>query len=209
MKDLLSIADLTAENIISLINEAIELKNDGWLNVLERKVLALTFEKPSLRTRVSFEVGMHQLGGHAVYLSPAEIGLGQRESIPDVARVLSRYVNVIAARTFTHHTLEIMAEYANVPIINALSDMEHPCQALADLMTIYEKKGALKKITVAYIGDGNNVANSLLLAAALTGMNFNIASPAGFRPPFHPALAFHASLEHQSIKLIAYLIDTT
>lgn len=180
MKDLLSIADLTRENIKSLLTEAIGMKNDGWTNVLERKVLALVFEKPSLRTRVSFEVAMRQLGGYTVYLSPTEIGLGKREPVPDVARVLSRYVDVLAVRTFAHHSLEIMAEYANVPIINALSDTEHPCQALADIMTIYEKKGELNKLTVAYVGDGNNVANSLLLAAALTGMNFHIASPAGY-----------------------------
>ena len=148
--------------------------------MLERKILAIIFEKPSLRTRVSFEVAMRQLGGETIYLSPAEVGLGERESVPDVARVLSGYVDAIVARTFSHQTLEILANHSRVPVINALSDLEHPCQALADLLTIYEKKGELRGLTLAYVGDGNNVAHSLLLAASLTGMNFRIASPAGY-----------------------------
>jgi len=123
---------------------------------------------------------MRQLGGETIYLSPAEVGLGERESIADVARVLGRYVDAIAARAFSHRTLEILAGYSQVPVINALSDLEHPCQALADLLTIYEKKGELNGLTLAYVGDGNNVAHSLLLAASLTGMNFRIASPAGY-----------------------------
>ena len=180
MKDLLSIADLNSETIHSLLMDAVDLKSRGWSNILEHKILALTFEKPSLRTRVSFEVAMKQLGGSSIYLSPAEIGLGKRESIPDVARVLGRFVNVISARTFSHETCEVLAQYAGIPVINALSDEEHPCQALADLMTIYEKKGGLKKLTVSYVGDGNNVANSLMLACALTGMNFRIANPEGY-----------------------------
>ncbi len=153
----------------------------GRSTSLSGKALALVFEKPSLRTRVSFEMAMVRLGGYALYLSPAEVGLGQRESVPDVARVLSRFVDGIAARTFSHHTLEVLAGYAAVPVINALSDLEHPCQALADLLTIYEKKGHLEGVKLAYIGDGNNVANSLMLAAALTGMEFRSASPAGYR----------------------------
>ncbi len=179
-KDFLSISDLSSNDIHSLISDAIDSKDKGWLSSLERKTLAILFEKPSLRTRVSFEVAMRQLGGEAIYLSPAEVGLGKRESIPDVARVLSRYVDAIAARTFSHQTLEILASYSAVPVINALSDLEHPCQALADLLTIYEKKRELKGLTLAYVGDGNNVANSLLLAASLTGMNFRIASPVGY-----------------------------
>ena len=147
---------------------------------MSEKVLALLFEKPSLRHRASFEVAMRQLGGQCFYLSPPEVGLGQRESIADVARVLSGYVDCIAARTFSHQTLETLAKYSRVPVINSLSDLEHPCQALADLLTIYEKKGELKGLTLAFIGDGNNVANSLLLAAALCGMNFRMASPAGY-----------------------------
>jgi len=179
-KDLLSIADLSSEDISVLISGAIDMKAGGWLSVLDRKVLALMFEKPSLRTRVSFELAMRQLGGYTVYLSPAEVGLGERESVPDVAQVLSRYVDVIVVRTFAHHTLETLANYSSVPVINALSDLEHPCQALADLLTIYEKKGELNGLTLAFVGDGNNVAHSLMLAASLMGMNFRIASPVGY-----------------------------
>ena len=180
-KDLLSIADLTSEDISQLISDAIDMKAAGWLSMLSGKTLALMFEKPSLRTRVSFEVAMRQLGGEVIYLSPAEVGLGQRESVADVARVLSRYVDAVAARTFSHHTLEALAGSSAVPVINALSDQEHPCQALADLFTIYEKKGELDGLTLAFIGDGNNVASSLLLATSLMGMNFRIASPPGYQ----------------------------
>jgi len=180
-KDLLSIADLNREDIPLLISRAIELKEEGWRHSLSEKTLALLFEKPSLRTRVSFEMAMRQLGGYAIYLSPAEVGLGKREPVPDVARVLSRYVDAIAARTFSHETLELLAQYADVPVINALSDLEHPCQALADLLTIYEKKGELEGLTMAYVGDGNNVAHSLMLASALAGIHFRIASPAGYQ----------------------------
>ena len=179
-KDLLSISDLTSEDIHLLISDTVDVKAEGWLSLLSRKILALVFEKPSLRTRVSFEVAMRQLGGHTIYLSPAEVGVGKREAVSDVARVLSRYVDVIAARTFSHQTLEVLANYSRVPVINALSDLEHPCQALADLFTIYEKKGGLQGLTLAFVGDGNNVAHSLMLAASLTGMNFRIASPAGY-----------------------------
>ncbi len=176
-KDLLSISDLTRDDIESLVADAAEWKAKGWVNALENKVLALLFEKPSLRTRMSFEVAMRQAGGHCVYLSPAEVGLGKRESVADVARVVSRYADCVAARTFAHETVRVLADYSPVPVINALSDYEHPCQALADLLTIQEKKGALDGVTLAFIGDGNNVANSLALACALTGMNFRIASP--------------------------------
>ncbi|MBA7572119.1 Ornithine carbamoyltransferase [subsurface metagenome] len=179
-KDLLSVSDLTSQDIDLLLSDAVDMKTRGWLSVLSGKALAIMFEKPSLRTRVSFEIAMQQLGGRTVYLSPAEVGLGKRESVPDVARVLSRYVDAIVARTFSHQTIAVLAEYAAVPVINALSDLEHPCQALADFLTIYEKKGELSGLTLAYVGDGNNVAHSLLLAASLMGMNFRIASPAGY-----------------------------
>jgi len=179
-KDLISISDLTRRDIESFITEAIDAKSKGWLTTLEGKVLALLFEKPSLRTRVSLEMAMRQAGGQCLYLSPAEVGLGRRESIPDVARVLGRYVDCIAARTFSHETVRVLADYARVPVINALSDLEHPCQALADLLTIYEKKGILEGLNLAYIGDGNNIAQSLMLACALTGINFHIASPSGY-----------------------------
>ena len=180
-KDLLSIADLDSEDIHSLIASAIELKR-GRAALLEGKILALIFEKPSLRTRVSFDVAMKQLGGDAIYLSPAEVGLGQREPVADVARVLSRYVDGIVARTFSHKSVELLAEHASVPVINGLSDEEHPCQVLSDLLTIYEKKGRLEGLIVAYVGDANNVANSLLLAASIMGMEFRIASPKGYEP---------------------------
>ncbi len=179
-KDLVSISDLNSEDIRLLISDAVDMKAKGWLSLLSGKVLAIMFEKPSLRTRVSFEVAMRQLGGDTIYLSPAEVGLGKRESVPDVARVLSRYVDAIVARTFSHQTIEVLAEYSAVPVINALSDLEHPCQALADLVTIYEKKGELNGLTLAFVGDGNNVTHSLLLAASLVGMNFRIASPTGY-----------------------------
>ena len=182
-KDLLSIADLSGEDIQLLISDTVDLKARGHTTALSGKTLALLFEKPSLRTRVSFEVAMQQSGGQAIYLSPAEVGLGQREAVPDVARVLSRYVDIIAARTFSHQTLEALGGHASVPVINALSDREHPCQALADLVTIFEKKDRLKGLALAYIGDGNNVASSLMLAASLSGMNFRIASPANYQVP--------------------------
>jgi ornithine carbamoyltransferase len=185
--NLLSVADLSAEDIWHLIEKAVsskslvDLKQRERKAYLKKKVLALLFEKPSLRTRVSFEVAMWQLGGNTLYLSPDEVGLGKRERIPDVARTLSRYVDGIVARTFSHQTLELLAQYAQVPVINGLSDQEHPCQALGDLLTIYEKKGKLKGLKLAFIGDGNNVARSLLLAASLMGVNFSIASPPAYQ----------------------------
>ncbi len=203
-KDLLSIKDLTGEEIHSLILDAIDLKADGWLSALGQRTLAIVFEKPSLRTRVSLEMAMRQLGGLSIYLSASEVGLNQRESVKDVAKVLSRYVSAIAARTFSHQTLEVLAENAQVPIINALSDLEHPCQALADLMTIYEKKGRLQGLTLAFIGDGNNVANSLLLAASLCGMNFTLAAPDGFGiSDDYLELAYnYAATSHAKIRMV-------
>jgi len=181
-KDLISIVDLKSEDIQGLIASATRLKQGGRKPSLEGKILALMFEKPSLRTRVSFDVAMKQLGGDAIYLSPAEVGLGQREPISDVAKVLSRYVDGIVARTFSHGSVELLAQHATVPVINGLSDEEHPCQVLSDLLTIHEKKGKLKGLTLAYIGDANNVANSLLLAAAITGIDFRMANPKGYDP---------------------------
>jgi ornithine carbamoyltransferase len=159
------------------------MKRDGAAPLLEGKTIAMLFEKPSLRTRVSFEVGMKQLGGSAIYLSQAEVGLGQREPVEDVARVLSRYVSGIVARTYAQQSLVDLAAAADVPVVNALSDDEHPCQALADLLTIREKKGRLNNIRVAFIGDGNNVAASLALSAGLCGAEFVIASPEGYALP--------------------------
>jgi len=179
-KDFLSVADFSPEEIKQLIEQAASLSEGSSGSPLSGKTLALLFEKPSLRTRVSFELAMRQLGGYALYLSPPEVGLGKREAVPDVARVLSRYVDGIASRTFSHETLLLLARYSEVPVINALSDREHPCQALSDLLTIYQKKGRLAGLTLAFIGDGCNTAASLLLGASLTGMNFRIASPSGY-----------------------------
>jgi ornithine carbamoyltransferase len=180
-KNFLSVADLTSERLKTMITNAAAMKAEGWNTLLSEKILALLFELPSLRTRVSFEAGMRQLGGECIYLSPEEVQLGKRESIPDVARVLSRMVDVIALRTTSHDNLEILANNASVPVINALSNVEHPCQALADMLTIYEHKETLEGLTLAYVGDGNNSAHSLILAAALCGMDFRIASPKEYR----------------------------
>ncbi|MGA2285053.1 MAG: ornithine carbamoyltransferase [Dehalococcoidia bacterium] len=179
-RDLLSIADLTPEELRRIIDLAVEMKRNGYPRLLEGKTLALLFEKASLRTNVSFNVAMQQLGGHAIYLGQSEVGLGQRESVADVARVLSRYVDGIAARTYAQQTLIDLAASATVPIVNALSDEEHPCQAVADLVTVYERKGHFHGLTLAFIGDGNNVATSLAQASAMVGMSFVIASPEGY-----------------------------
>jgi ornithine carbamoyltransferase len=183
-RDLLSIADLSPDEVEKILQTALSMKRDGGgTGLLERKTLGLIFEKPSLRTRVSFDVAMQQLGGHAVYLNQAEVGLGQREPVADVARVLSRYVDVIAARTYSHQTLIDLARHADVPVINALSDEEHPCQAMADLLTVLERFGTLRGVRLAFVGDGFNVAQSLAEAAALTGVHFAMASPAGYELP--------------------------
>ena len=173
-------ADLSPQDIRRVVDTALMMKNGRSSPVLSGRTLALLFEKPSLRTRVSFDVAMQELGGYALYLSPAEVGLGEREPVADVARVLSRYVDAIAARAFKHETVEELARWADVPVINALSGGEHPCQALADLLTIYEKKGRWRGLVLSFVGDGNNVARSLMLGSALTGMNFRIASPQGY-----------------------------
>ena len=187
MKHFLSLADLTSDQLADLIELAVKLKQE-WQSggppkaapLLKGKTLGMIFTKPSLRTRVSFDMAMLHLGGHALYISPNEISLGQRESVADVARVLSRYVDVIMARVFGHRDVVELAQYARVPVINGLSDYTHPCQGLADLLTVYEKYGTLRGIKLAYIGDGNNVANSLIYGCALSGTHFSIASPAGF-----------------------------
>ncbi len=184
MKHFLSLADLTSEQLSGLLDLAIHLK-DQWKAggnppLLQNKTLGMVFTKPSLRTRVSFDMAMLHLGGQALYLSPNEISLGQRESVADVARVLSRYVDIIMARVFGHRDILELAQHSRVPVINGLSDYTHPCQGLADLLTIREKLGPLAGLKLAYIGDGNNVANSLIFGAALSGMSFATASPAGF-----------------------------
>ncbi len=183
-KDLLSIKDLTSDEINSIFKLSGLLKKNKkkFSKALSGKTLVLVFQKPSNRTRVSFEVGMYQLGGNSLYLSPAEINIGVRESIKDVAKTISRYVDGIVLRTFEHKNCLDMGEAATVPVINGLSDFSHPCQALADLFTVKEKLKDLKKVTLAYIGDGNNVCNSLLFAAAKTGMNITVSAPHGYFP---------------------------
>ncbi len=180
----LSIADLAAGELAMLLDSAAALKREPIPTEapLRGRSLAMVFEKPSLRTRLSFEIAMAQLGGHASYLSPQEVGLGRRESVSDVARVVSRYVDVVVLRTFAHETIEEFAKYSSVPVINGLSELSHPCQGLADIFTIRERKGDLRQVTAAYVGDGNNVAHSLMLVAAKTGMTLRVASPAGFEP---------------------------
>ncbi len=184
MKDFLAIADYTPEEIQAILDRAVELKKEwsekGNPPLFKNKVLAMIFQKPSLRTRVSFDMAMRHLGGDALYLSPAEIGLGKRESIADVARVVSGYVDVIMARVFDHqHVLEL-AKWAEIPVINGLSDYNHPCQAAADALTIQENLGNLKNLNVTYIGDGNNVSVSLMHICAKLGANFTIANPEGY-----------------------------
>ena len=180
---LLSICDLSIDNVGNIVNLAAKLKIDKFNEKLQGKSVAMLFEKPSLRTKVSFDVGIQQMGGHPIYLGKDEVGLGGREAVSDVARVLSRYVEAIVARVFKHNTLEELAMHATIPVINALSDSEHPCQALGDMLTIEEHIGLSKKPTIAFIGDGNTVASRLALAATALGSAFIIASPSGYELP--------------------------
>ena len=182
-KDFLSVADLTPDEVRQMIQSAERMKRDGTRRILEGKVFALIFEKPSLRTRVSFEVGIRQMGGDCIYLSRDDIGLGVREPEADVAKVLDRLVDGVVARVFSHRSLEILAEHTTIPVINALSDLAHPCQAIGDVLTIYEHKGSLDGLRVAFVGDGNNIAGSLAEACASVGMGFTIASPRDYRIP--------------------------
>jgi ornithine carbamoyltransferase len=183
-RDFLSIRHFSSEELAQLLSLAREIKAQPkqYSHALEGQTLALIFEKPSLRTRVSFDVGIQQLGGFSVYLSPAEINLGKRESVYDVAKNLERMVQGIMIRTFAHEIVEDMAEHAGVPIINGLTDFSHPCQAMADYLTILELKGRLRGIKLAYVGDGNNVANSLLFAGVRFGAHVSVATPAGYEP---------------------------
>ncbi|EPZ38705.1 ornithine carbamoyltransferase [Anoxybacillus ayderensis] len=185
-KDFLTLADYSKEEIEYLLHLALELKekqqNGERYTPLSGKTLAMIFEKPSTRTRVSFEVGMVQLGGHALHLSSRDLQIGRGETIADTARVLSEYVDAIMIRTFEHEKVEELAHYATIPVINGLTDDDHPCQALADLLTIYEVKGKLQGLKLAYIGDGNNMAHALMLAAAKVGMHCAVASPKGYEP---------------------------
>jgi ornithine carbamoyltransferase len=182
--DFIAISDFPSQEIQDMLDLAVRLKKE-WMAggnppLLKGKVLGMIFQKPSLRTRVSFDMAMRHLGGDALYLSPNEIGLGQRESIADVARVLSGYVDAIMARVFAHeHVLEL-AKWADIPVVNALSDYNHPCQGMGDALTILEKFGSLKGLDVTFIGDGNNVAVSLMHVCAKLGANFTLASPEGY-----------------------------
>jgi len=184
MKDFLAVSDYTPEQLQDMLNLAIELKSE-WLEngnapLLKGKVLGMIFQKPSLRTRVSFDMAMRHVGGDALYLSPAEIGLGKRESIADIARVMSGYVDAIMARVFDHEHILELARWSSVPVINGLSDYNHPCQAMADALTIQEKFGRLKGLNITFVGDGNNVAVSLMHISTKLGANFTLASPEGF-----------------------------
>jgi ornithine carbamoyltransferase len=183
--DFVSLAETPQETLLHIMATAARLKSRHQSTgkndpILAGQVLAMIFEKPSLRTRVSFETAMIHLGGAAIYISPAEIGLGTRESVPDVARVLSGMVDGIMARVFEHHKLKDLAQFGSVPVINGLSDYSHPCQAMADLLTAQEHFGQLDGLTLAYVGDGNNVARSLMVACARMGVKFRIASPPGY-----------------------------
>ena len=185
MKDFIAISDHTSGEIKNLLDLAVELKKEYFAGgnnpIFEGKVLGMIFQKPSLRTRVSFDMAMRHCGGDALYLSPNEIGLGKRESIADIARVLSGYVQILMARTFDHAHVVELAKWSDVPVINGLSDYNHPCQGMADALTIIEKFGADSKgLTVSYVGDANNVAVSLMHVAAQMGWNFTIANPEGY-----------------------------
>jgi ornithine carbamoyltransferase len=186
-KDLTSINDLSKDEILGLLDKARDLKQQlktrPRVPLADGAMAALVFEKPSLRTRVTFETAMRQLGGSAVYLGPTDIGLGTRETVPDIARNLSRWINCIIARVFEQDKILSLAENATVPVINALSDDEHPCQILADLQTVLELRGTLEGARIAWVGDGNNVCNSLMLASGMLGINLRVATPRGFEPP--------------------------
>ena len=180
--DFLSVADLPASGVASVLERAFDQKHRrDRTRPLEGMIVALLFEKPSLRTRGSFETGIRQLGGDCVYFGPDDVGLGSREPVPDVARVLDRWFDCIVARVFSHDSLVELADHASVPVVNALSDVEHPCQAMADLLTLRERRGSLRGAKVAYVGDGNNVAASLAIACGSVGVEFTIASPSAYR----------------------------
>lgn len=184
MRHFLTLADLTPAELQEILNLAVQLKTEwkagGNPPLLGGKVLGMIFQKPSLRTRVSFDMAMLHLGGHALYLSPNEIQLGKRESTADVARVLARYVHVIMARVFDHADVVELAKWATVPVINGLSDYSHPCQGVADFLTILEHKGMLKGRKLAYLGDSNNVTHSLIFGATKLGMDFALGAPEGY-----------------------------
>ena len=183
-KDFLMVSDFTQDEILKSFEIAKDMKKDRakYAEALKGQTLALIFEKPSLRTRTSFDVGIQQLGGYSIYLSPAEINLGKRESVEDVAKNLERMVQGIMIRTFAHSIVDDMSNFANIPIINGLTDYTHPCQAMADYLTLHEHKGELKGLKMTYVGDGNNVAHSLMIAGAILGVDVSIGTPVGYEP---------------------------
>ena len=183
-RDLCSIADLSAQELAAILElaHAVKAQSEDFRHALDAKQMILIFEKASLRTRLTFEAAMNTVGGNAIFYDQTHSPLGERESIPDVARNLERWMNVIVLRTFAHETITEMAAHASVPVINALSDLEHPCQAIADFMTLEERFGALEGLKFTYVGDGNNVCHSLMLASALLGVHCTVATPKGFEP---------------------------
>ncbi|HJJ28348.1 MAG TPA: ornithine carbamoyltransferase [Methanocorpusculum sp.] len=186
MKDLLSITDLTTEAYDEILLLAAKLKRQRYAGVphpyLQGKTLGMIFEKASTRTRISFDVGMHELGGYAIYLNSRDTQMGRGETVPDSARVMSRFMHGVIMRTYKHQTIVDFAKYASIPVINALSDREHPCQILADSLTLKEKFGDLHGLKIAWVGDGNNVCNSLIMCSVQTGMEISVATPKGYEP---------------------------
>ena len=181
-RDFISVPDFSLDEVQAIFKKTEELKKNKFQDAFKNKTVGLIFQKPSLRTRVSFQVGVWQLGGQCMSLSPAEVNIGVRESIKDAAQTLSRYLDLIVARVFKHKEVQELAQQSLVPVINGLSDLFHPCQALADIFTVKEKRGELKGLTFVYVGDGNNVCNSLLQITAMLGMNMKVAAPKGFGP---------------------------
>ncbi len=210
MKHFLDVSDYSPAEIQDILDLAIRLKKEHFAGgnqpLFKGKVLGLIFQKPSLRTRVSFDMAMRHMGGDALYLSPNEIGLGKREAISDIARVMSGYVQAMMARVFEHAHVVELAKWSSVPVINGLSDYSHPCQAMADALTILEKFGAMKGLNVVYVGDGNNVAVSLMHIAVMLGANFRIANPEGYDMP-DVAKKIGADLAAKSGAKIDYLLD--
>jgi ornithine carbamoyltransferase len=208
-RDLLRVADLSRAECDALFGLATELKaalrSGKPPPLLAGRTLAMIFEKPSLRTRISFETGMTQLGGHAIYLAPADIRLGQRETVPDIARTLARVVDMIVARTFLHSVLVELAEHAHIPVVNGLTDFHHPCQVLADLFTLHERRLKLDDLRIAFVGDGNNVVHSWLEAATLYGFAFALACPPGYEPDTE--ILAHCRVAGASIEITNDVVD--
>lgn len=207
-KDILTLGELTTDEFSGLLTSTIEMKkslnNTPQAKPLQNKTLAMIFQKPSTRTRVSFDVGMYQLGGHSVNLSSSEMQLDRGESVEDTARTLSRYVDCIMARVYDHKSIQTLAKHSTVPVINGLSDSFHPCQALADFTTILEHKGVLQDLRIAWVGDGNNVCNSLIYGAALSGATLTVATPQEYQPT---SSAVQYASNHTKIQLTEDVVE--